>query len=70
MCQPSRLLNKRLLKVHLKNDLLHLQSGNYSELYIENILDGIAKTQESLADFGAGVYILLSQTDVLTPIKT
>jgi hypothetical protein len=48
------------MKAHLKDDLDHLNSGNYSELYVDEILDGIYRTRDSLAYFGAGVYILLS----------
>jgi hypothetical protein len=59
-CQPSKLINKRTMGIHLKADIVHLNSGEYSELYIDEILKGIEKTRESLADFHAGVSNLLS----------
>lgn len=65
-CQPPKLLSKRVLRTHLSDDLLHLHSGNHTEFYLEKLLDGIEKTSKSFADFGAGGYILLSWTDVLT----
>jgi hypothetical protein len=43
----------------------HLESGSYSELYINMIQDGIDKTLESMA---AGLYILLPFV-VLTLMK-
>jgi hypothetical protein len=71
-CSPPKWLNKRTVKLHLKNDIHHLESGNYSELYIVTIQDGIDNTLKSLGEFDgtwAGLYILLSLTDVLTPMK-
>jgi hypothetical protein len=49
-CSPPKLLNKRTVRLHLKNDIHHLESGdNYSELYIAKIQDGIDKTLKSLS---------------------
>ena len=48
------------MKAHLKDDIDHLNSGNYTNLYVDEILNGIEKTRNSLKDFAAGMYILLS----------
>jgi len=48
------------MKAHLKDDEDHLNSGNHTDLYFDEILNGIEKTRNSLKDFVAGMYILLS----------
>jgi hypothetical protein len=55
-CSPPKWLNKRAVRLHLKDDILHLDSGNYSELYIDKVQLGIDKTLNSLSEFDAGLY--------------
>jgi hypothetical protein len=42
---------KRRLKLHLNDDIHHLDAGNHSELYTAELQVGIEKTRQSLADF-------------------
>jgi len=48
-CHPGKYVSKRTLKLHLNDDINHLEGGDFSDLYFLSISEGIERNRESLA---------------------